>query len=156
MAEALCVQIFEEKVVASLPRQYRRSDNKLTASERERLSHAFQEFWRLLMTTGSDQDIQDQLAMLPLKEVFLIRELAIFNVNNIREPQQREIARQMEYGPDAEWDGVEFDARVMKLLISCNRCLENKGKDRCSLPDQTPLGLFGVFDHWQEYMEYFE
>lgn len=156
MAEALCIQIFEEEVVACLPRRYKRPDNKLTASERERLSHAFQEFWRLLMTTKSDQDTQDELAKLPLKEVFQIREVAKFNFNVIERPQQREIARQMGYGPDAEWDGDKFNARVIELLASCTQCLANKDKSTYSQPDQAPLAFFAMFDHWQDYMEWFE
>lgn len=156
MAEAICIQIFEEKVVASLPRQFSRSGNKLTASERGRLSNAFQKTWHLINAAETGQEIQDQLAKLSLKDVFQIREVAIFTMDNIPEPQQREIARHMGYSQHEEWDGAIFRARVMKVVVACTQCLENKGKDRYSQPDQAPLGFFGIFDHWQEYMEWFE
>lgn len=156
MAEASFIRVFEEKVVASLPRQYSRSDNKLTVSERGRLSNAFQETWSLLNTGEYGEDLQDQLAKLSLKDVFRIREVAIFIVDNIPESQQREMTRQMKHGQDEGWDEAKFRARVMEVVVACTRCLESKGKDRYSQPDQAPLGLFGIFDQWQEYLEWFE
>jgi hypothetical protein len=163
MAELIYCKVYEEKVVASLCRPHIRSDNKLTATERERLTNAVNLTWSLKKDLKTSNDLQgpsgmqQKLARLQLKKVFCAREAAIFIVDNVPEPQEREIARLMGEDDDEKWDANEFRARLMDVVRACTQCLENKGKDRYSQPYRAPLGYFGMFDHWQEdYMEWFD
>lgn len=153
---SICCELFEEKVVASLCRPYNRSDNKLTMTERERLSNSFSLTWRFLMENIENSNgLHERLASLDTKEIFRVREAAIFIVDNIPEPQRLEMARLMK--DDDKWDETSCLARLRDIVAASNDCLESRGRDRWSQPDKAPLGLFSMFDHWQDdYMEQFE
>jgi hypothetical protein len=163
MAASICCEVFEEKVVADLCRPHDRPDNKLTTTERERLTNAFDLTWRFMKDLKKNNGIQMQAhlqenpAVLPPKQVFCVREMAIFTVDNIPKPQQREIAHLTGYADDGDYDEDDLRARLMKIVVACTQSLENKGVDRYSQPDKAPLGFFGMFDHWQEdYMKCFK
>ncbi|KAF2832223.1 hypothetical protein CC86DRAFT_366090 [Ophiobolus disseminans] len=153
---SICCQVYEEKVVSSLCRPHSRSDNKLTDTERERLSSTFARFWLLLMESLDISDTpHDRLAVLDNKELFRVREVAIFIMSNVPESKRLEMARLM--GDSHRWNEDTCLKHLLDIVMVIQELLESRGRGRWNPPYRAPLAYSSLFDHWQaDYMEQFD
>jgi hypothetical protein len=154
MASYFC-EVYEKKVVASLNPPHKRSDNKLTATERARVSRFFALIWPLLIQNVETRDgAPEQMASMHPKDIFCIREVIIFIMQYVDEPERVEIARLM--GDEERFEQAKCNDRLMELFDICSQALKDKNMDGFDQPYKTPLGFFAMFDHWQEfYVEQF-
>jgi hypothetical protein len=154
MASYFC-EVYEKEVVARLNPPHKRPDNKLTATERARVSRFFALIWSLLIQNVAAKDsARDQMANMHPKDIFCIREVIIFIMQAVDEPERVEIARLM--GDEKKIEQAKWNDRLKELFDICSQALEDKNMDGFGQPYKTPLGFFAMFDHWQEfYVEQF-
>lgn len=155
MAEDLCCEIFEAKVVADLCRPHKRADPKLTPTERARLTSTFNKAWTLLVTfRGNPESANDGLEKLSAKDTFYVLEVVTFLHNNVANPELRQMARLQ---GESLYDDTECRDSLAELLRLVGVQLGKKNPRGFNMPEKAPLGLFAMFDHWQDdYMEQFE
>jgi len=73
---SICCRVYEEVVVPCLCRPHIRSDNKLTPTERERVSDTFALVWQLLMESFEYPCIpKERMAAMTTEALFRIREM---------------------------------------------------------------------------------
>ncbi|KAF1996580.1 hypothetical protein P154DRAFT_537809 [Amniculicola lignicola CBS 123094] len=151
MAEELFCCYFEERVIAVLPKKYsRRPEARLTVTERERITAAFNHSSLLLRDSHISFDlVKAKIALVPRGELHRLDEVLMVLSIFISREELREIALLL--GKDAEYDDEAFREHTIQLLAAIR---DIKGGAGC--PDYTPLGLWAMFDHWQEDMEQFD
>ncbi|KAF2279521.1 uncharacterized protein EI97DRAFT_482032 [Westerdykella ornata] len=165
MAEDLLCHFYETKVVVDLRPPHTREEPKLTATERIRLWTTFRGVWDLikkLPDEGGAEDATSAIGSLPARDAYLTWEIISFLLCCLSKPDLRDILR-LQSGTEDFYDRVGGKAGIVPLLSSCGDRLRRLAEDPNStyrghsLPPKTPLGYFGIFDHWQEeYMEQFD
>ncbi|KAF2823987.1 hypothetical protein CC86DRAFT_372135 [Ophiobolus disseminans] len=149
MSATTCCNIFEKEITSRLLRPHKRANNKLTPTEIDCLTSAFNKTWGLLGQPW--KEIEEELVSMPLKELFCIYQVVIFLFADVDEDDMRKIACE-----EAPWDSSEYTAILEDMLAVSTRRLERDLKSWYAVPDGAPLNIFAFFDHWQaEYMEQF-
>ncbi|KAF2802067.1 uncharacterized protein BDZ99DRAFT_504093 [Mytilinidion resinicola] len=129
----------------------------LTATERDRLSTTFAQVQQL--TTRKLNAVRDELSNTTLPRLLRIRELAVFLLQHLTEDERETLC------PGSKDSNKEDDAGVeghdeAQLVDVLNVILSNFSgridKERGGswpTPEGAPMGMFTVFDQWQDYVE---
>lgn len=147
MAASMCCTIFQDTLVPYLCYEHARPDQKLTSTERARITSSFFTAWELVQEMRPDGPVnmKEEAAGLGPVALLHVREIVLFMVNNLSDQQHREIATMMGYKGSRGMVEEYFD-----LLTVILGCFEEKGISRFDQPDFAPLGLGLLFDDWQE------
>lgn len=144
----LC-EIYEREVVIRLPRTYRRQDNKLTPTERDRLAQAFRLTWDLF--ASAPETLDAQLANLTdLRGHVRISEVAVYLGGMLDAQEERTLVQLMAY--EDQWQVPKSNSDMVAIHAAARSHLEriHESLARFHRPDDAPLNCYAMFDHWQE------
>lgn len=155
MAEDLICKFYSENVVARLNPPHKREDPKLTPSERARLLTSFNRVWHFLsLLHSSKESTKAALEKLSTRDVWYTTATITFLTECLSKCEVGELDRLHSGVNEVPFDGGEAVWEELRVLVRlCHEQFRKRGFYGWTAPPEAPLGVWGMCDQWQGYVE---